>query len=219
MSAEIEVKVADEVVGSENIKITPYAIEFAGSPTIEEWHKAVLGIQKVHGMMQFYLGDLIVFADSPVTGWGESKYQALIEQTGYDYQTLRVFAAVSRRFTPDFRKQILEYVATSQHVSWGHFREVMALGDIPARHFLEMVSKARWSVVKLREEVRKYGNMKPEVEGDAEIPEGRVPFNSMTRQALKGFQPTRDDGYNEVDWLLEMKDWIETRLRELNVLD
>jgi hypothetical protein len=157
MNKEIEVVVEEQVLGSDNIKITPFGVEFLNKPTIKEWHEAVLGVQKVHGMMQFYLGDLMVFAESPVTGWGESKYEDLMEATGYEYNTLMQFTAVSRRFSPEFRKQL--YSSTDVYnLSWKAFQTVSSLDDVPAKHFLEMVRDSKWTIAKLRDEVAKFKN-------------------------------------------------------------
>jgi hypothetical protein len=183
MTKEIVPQVAEEIVDSKNIKITPYGIEFENKPTIEEWHKAVLGVQKIHGMMQFYLGDLMVFAESPVTGWGESKYQDLIDNTGYDYQTLRHYASVARRFSPKFREAVLGRVPTSAQVSFSHFQDVQGLDDVAAKHFLEMVIDSRWSIAKLREEVYKFKN-KDVVDADYEEGDNVPPLTQVTKEMV-----------------------------------
>lgn len=71
--------------------------------------------------IQWYLGDLAVYAESPVTGWGESKYIDLIEGTGYDYDTLKQYGVVARRFTPSFRGDFFKQGGTYLHLSWNHF--------------------------------------------------------------------------------------------------
>lgn len=157
MTKDIEVQVDAEVVDSKNIRITPYGVEFENKPTIEEWHKAVQGVQKIHGMMQFYLGDLMVFAESPVTGWGENKYEDLMVATGYDYNVLANMTRVARRFDPKFREEILN-VNIKNPVPFTAFQEVASLEDVPAKYYLEMVRDSRWTIAKLREEVAKFKN-------------------------------------------------------------
>jgi hypothetical protein len=217
MTKEIEVRVAPEIE-SKNIQITPYGVEFLNKPTIEEWHKAVLGVQKVHGMMQFYLGDLMVFAESPVTGWGESKYQDLMDATGYEWNTLHSYATVARRFTKEFRKDVLNTdVQTS--VSFEHFVRVASLDDVPAKHFLEMVRDSKWTISKLRDEVAKYknGGILPE---KAELPEGYKSFREQIGKFFKGFTPEIEKGqYDEKTWLLEVRETIDERLQELGIIN
>lgn len=218
MTKDLVPQVAPEIEGSKHIKITPYAVEFDGSPSIEEWHKAVLGIQKVHGMMQFYLGDLMVYAESPVTGWGESKYSDLIEHTGYDYQTLRNFASISRRFVPQFREEVLS-LRKDTSLSFGHFNIVAGLDDVPAKHFLEMVRDSRWTVEKLRNEVAKFknGGVLPE-KAERDVPIGYTSFKDVGKRLLKGYEPQDEQReYDDIAWLTEIRDWASGRLKELGV--
>jgi hypothetical protein len=161
MSNEIEAIVLQngEIVGgTEHIAITPYGVEFDSDhkPTITEWLEVVNKVQKVHGMMQFYLGDLMVFAEV-TSGWGESKYTDLIEATGYDYGYLRKIASISRRFTQDFRKNVL-LQSNSNNITFSHFEMVQGLPDEHAQYFLEKVAEGRWTVARLREEITRYKN-------------------------------------------------------------
>lgn len=222
MSKEIEaIEVQEGLIESDSIKVSPYGITFKGAPTIEEWHKAVLGIEKVHGMLQFYLGDLAVYAESPVTGWGESKYADLIAATGYEYDSIKRYAGIARRFPISFRRSIMgEQGDTYPHVSFGHFSIVAPLGDIPAKHFLEMVRDGKWTVARLRDEVRKYKDMGKLEDGKpaADNPIGLSSFKEVGKNLLKGYVPQEEDKeYDEVSWLIEIRDWAESRLQELGV--
>lgn len=153
----------NEIVESKNIKATEYGIEFTGKPTIKEWHQAVQAVQKINGLCQWYLGDLIVYAESPVTGWGESKYADLLDATGYEYGTLMNYARTARRFPPEFREAILSNV-NIRNLSFEHFYQVASLSDERAIYFLEMVRDGGWSVAKLRQEIAmsKNGGRLPE---------------------------------------------------------
>lgn len=166
-------------IKSPNIKATQYGIEFTGNPSIKEWYQAVQAVQRVNGMCQWYLGDLIVYAESPVTGWGESKYNDLLDATGYDYGTLANFASVARRFGTDFRKNVSLQGEMFSNVSFTHFKAVTSLSDEKAFYFLEMVRDGGWSVAKLREEIARYKNggtlPKPKEEEELEeLPDGFV---------------------------------------------
>lgn len=221
MSKEIEVKVTEEVQGSEHIKFSPYGVTFEGSPTIKEWHQAVLGVQKVHGMLQFYLGDLMVYAESPVTGWGQSKYEDLIANTGYEYATLVEFTTVARRFSITFREEILgKQLGSSLTVSFKHFKMVASLDDVPAKYYLEQARDQKWTVAKLREEVAKFKNhgVLPEPEEKRELSVGERSFATQAKKFFKGYVPNIDDReYTEQEWLLEIRDVIDERLNEMGV--
>ena len=154
---DLKVVVQSEKLDTPHIILTEYGVEFdpETNPSIEEWHRAVLGVQKAHGMTQFYLGDLMAFAESDVTGWGQSKYDKLVEATGYEYGYLRQLAALSRRFSPEFRKNVFVQTNKSGNVTHSHFSLVAPLDDERAFHFLTQVAEGRWTVAKLREEVAK----------------------------------------------------------------
>ena len=137
-------------IESKVIKVTPYAIQFDGSPSPKEWLQAVHAVNRAHSMCQFYLGDLVVRAEYE---WGD-KYTELMEATGYSYMTLARFASVSRRFTPDARKAVFSVNTKNSGVSFTHFQECQGLDDKHAFYFLEMCRDAGWTVAKLREEIK-----------------------------------------------------------------
>lgn len=164
MSKEIEAVAAQSnelsSLSSEHIMVTNYGVEFDydHKPNIDEWYKVVSNVQKVHGMMQFYLGDLMVFADSEMTGWGQSKYDDLIKATGYDYGYLRKITSIARRFNQEFRKNVL-LQSNTNNVTFSHFELVAPLdSDEHALYFLQKVAEGRWTVAKLREEIERQRN-------------------------------------------------------------
>lgn len=227
MSNELEaVAVPSSELSSEHITFTPFGVEFDYDhrPSIEEWHKAFLKVQSVHGMTQFYLGDLAVFAQSEVTGWGESKYDALVDATGYNKQTLAVFAHVARKFTPTFRKNIFIRMNEFNTVSFGHFQLVAPLmenNEEHAKYFLEMVRDGRWTVSKLREEIARYknGGELPEPVEKREPTGAEISFNNHMKKFFKGWVPNLDDNdeYDEKSWLLEVRDVIDDKLHDLGI--
>lgn len=167
MSNELEVNVrVEDIVHDDRIEFKEWGLEIKQGLTIKDWLDAVLNIQKFDGKIQWYLGDLAVYAESPTTGWGESKYQELIDATGYDYQTLRQYASVSRRFTNEFRESILKDVDSNLQVSFAHFRMVAPLDDNFAAYFLQKAAENAWGVARLREEIRNWRD------GRNELPSG-----------------------------------------------
>lgn len=207
-------------LGSAHIKATPYAIEFEGSPSIEEWYNAVQSVQKVHGMCQFYLGDLVVYAESPVTGWGESKYQELMDATGYEYMTLAQFSRVARRFDKDFREEVLKDLYAHTNVSnlgFQHWQVVASLEDEQAKYFLEMCRDGGWSVAKLREEITLYknGGKFPEPKEPMELPDGWESIKDAPK-TFYGYVPApKVVGGESTSQMLEIHDWELEILQEL----
>lgn len=214
MSTEV-VKVIDaSEIESKNVEVGEWGLEFKGQLTPQEWYEAALAIQKFDGKLQWYLGDLAVYAESPVTGWGESKYADLIDATGYSYQTLRHFAKVARKFSSSFRERIMESVPMSAHVSFSHFNEVASLEEAFAEYWLRKAADNGWGVAKLREEI----NRDKETPEKAEKPIGFISFGDRMKEFFKGYMPNlTQEEYDEKSWLLEVHDVIEERLHELGI--
>jgi len=159
MTKEIEVRAAPEIE-SKNIEVGEWGLNITGALTPEEWHKALLEVQKYDGKLQWYLGDLVVYAEA-INGFtsmqgqdGKSKYQNLIESTGYQSQTLKQYASVARRFTNEFRERIYEYTKFKT-LSFAHFQFVASLEDNFAEYWLKRAAENLWGVARLREALNK----------------------------------------------------------------
>jgi hypothetical protein len=140
-------------IESQNIKVTPYGLEFTGAVSLKEWKRAMLGLQKAETMIQFYLGDLFIYAESAVDGWGKLTYQDLEEHSGYDNGTLRNYKWVARRFPPAFREALSP---RGDICAFSHYKEVASIDDDQeAFRLLKTTNKAGWSVEKLHDEVKR----------------------------------------------------------------
>lgn len=87
------------------------------------------------------LGDWLVFGEQAFTG----RYRQAIEQTSLDYQTLRNYAWVARRFAISRRRASL---------SFGHHAEVAALPEAEQDFWLRKAEKHQWPVKLLRHQVK-----------------------------------------------------------------
>lgn len=87
------------------------------------------------------LGDWLVYGIVAYSG----RYRDAIEQTSLDYQTLRNYAWVAKRFPMSRRRDTL---------SFGHHAEVAALPEPEQDFWLRKAEEFGWSVKKLRREVR-----------------------------------------------------------------
>jgi hypothetical protein len=86
------------------------------------------------------LGDWLVFGEVAFAG----RYREAVELTGLDYQTLRNYAWVARRFALSRRRDAL---------SFGHHAEVAALAEAEQDFWLRKAEEYRWAVKRLRREV------------------------------------------------------------------
>lgn len=87
------------------------------------------------------LGDWLVYGEDAYAG----RYRDAIEQTSLDYQTLRNYAWVVKRFSLPRRRDML---------SFGHHAEVAALPEPEQDFWLRKAEELHWSVKQLRREVR-----------------------------------------------------------------
>lgn len=152
----------DIAIESPSILVTEYGIEFPGNPTLPEWKQAMLGLQKAQTRLQFYLGDMFIYAEYT---WGGSIYADLVEHSGYDIQTIRNYVWVARRFPSEFRKAVIAQSSAHADIcAFSHYVKVAALDDDQeAMRLLKMTSKAGWSCERLHDEVKKikYGGKEP----------------------------------------------------------
>jgi hypothetical protein len=100
--------------------------------------------------LQWYLGDWILYCTS-ISGWGK-RYEAALEKTAYPYQTLRVFAYTSNRFSPDKRRDLLKRF---NNLSWSRFNIVASLNDAQVEYLFKRSAEEGWSCARLRIEVQK----------------------------------------------------------------
>jgi hypothetical protein len=140
-------------INNPNVEVSPYGIKFLASVSEEEWLKIFDAVQAVQGVIQFYLGDLAVYAESPVTGWGHSKYDELVAKTGYDQESIEQMAMVSRRFPVEFRKT---GGTGTTHLPWSFYKALAVVSsDSDVQNLINQCIEGKWTRVRLREEVQK----------------------------------------------------------------
>jgi hypothetical protein len=87
------------------------------------------------------LGDWLIYGEDAYSG----RYRDAIEQTSLDYQTLRNYAWVARRFPMSRRRDTL---------SFAHHAEVAGLPEHEQDFWLRKAEEHSWSRNRLRQEVR-----------------------------------------------------------------
>lgn len=98
-------------------------------------------LAEIYSSSAWCLGDWLVYGEIAYEG----RYREAIERTSLDYQTLRNYAWVARRFSLSRRRDDL---------SFGHHAEVAALPQAEQDFWLRKVQQLSWSVKQLRREVR-----------------------------------------------------------------
>jgi hypothetical protein len=109
--------------------------------TFQRWINIGVRLSELATSSAWCLGDWLIYGETAFSG----RYRDAVDQTSLDYQTLRNYAWVARRFIPGRRFPGL---------SFGHHAEVAALSDPEQDYWLRKAQELSWSRNQLRHEVR-----------------------------------------------------------------
>jgi hypothetical protein len=150
MSGKTKVKVTAPtatVIGG-TFKLTATGLQVAGSPSFDQWYRAVVEAKALGACVLWVLGDLLTFGEQR---YGEQYSQAL-EAADFADETLRVAAWVAKAFPPEKR------VAP---VPFSFYRTVAALPQPKALELLEQADSEGWTRQVLALEVKKIKEPEP----------------------------------------------------------
>jgi hypothetical protein len=116
---------------------TPTAVTFDPLLEYETWQELGARIGRHTNAAAWWLGDWLLFGRMK---YGR-RYKEAVEVTGFDYQTLRNYAVVARRFPMSRRRDEL---------SFQHHAEVCALSDDEQDRWLDAAIAHGWSRNQLR---------------------------------------------------------------------
>jgi hypothetical protein len=123
------------------VRATQTSVLFHGLLPFDDW-KAVGARMATHASASsWWLGDWLLFGRMK---YG-CRYKEAIAATGLDYQTLRNYAVVARRFPPARRRA---------DVTFQHHAEVAALDDAAQDEWLSRAAAGGWSRNELRRRLR-----------------------------------------------------------------
>ncbi len=110
-----------------------------GKPTFEDWQQCGAFIHEAEKSVQFWIGDWLNFGEKT---WGK-RYEAAIQQTDLDYQTLRDYKWVASHIPLSSRNDKL---------SFHHHREVASLKPSQQAYLLNKAVMENWPLIKLKQE-------------------------------------------------------------------
>jgi hypothetical protein len=87
------------------ILTTPVGLAFPRDVTFESWEQAGQRISRIASSSAWYLGDWLVFGQDKYT----DRYRRAVEAVGLDYQTLRNYAWIARKFEASRRRHGLPF--------------------------------------------------------------------------------------------------------------
>ena len=123
------------------VKPSRTAIRFDPLLPFETWKAIGPRIATYSTASAWWLGDWLAFGRMK---YGR-RYKEAIAATGLDYQTLRNYAVVARRFAPSRRRD---------NLSFQHHAEVCALSDEDQELWLDLAALRGWSKRELRRRIR-----------------------------------------------------------------
>lgn len=132
------------------------------------WEQIGTNLRELVNSSAWWLADWVVYGESTY-GW--RRYKEAIERTGLEYQTLRNYAWVARRFEHHRRRDAL---------SFAHHAEVARLAPPEQDYWLRKAEQQKWSRNELRRSVRASLAVQ---NGTAEAPEGGDARRDVPRAA------------------------------------
>jgi hypothetical protein len=161
----------------------------AGLP-FETWQEAGPKLFRIIDSSAWYLGDWLVYGQDRY----EKRYRRAIEAAGLDYQTLRNYAWVARKFELSRRREPL---------SFQHHAEVASLAPADQDLWLDRAEALGWSRNQLRKELRASRNLGPA----APTQLAAVPDLQVTEARLEQWQRAAG-GFGEVltNWIVNTLD-------------
>jgi hypothetical protein len=128
-------------MGRESARVTPSGLQIPAGTDFDAWTTMGRRITGVANACAWCLGDWLVYGEE---AFG-SRYKKALHATSLDYQTLRNYACVARRFEMSRRRDRL---------SFQHHAEVASLPDAQQDLWLRRAERGRWSRNELRRQLR-----------------------------------------------------------------
>ncbi|MEV0414692.1 LmbU family transcriptional regulator [Streptomyces sp. NPDC050448] len=128
-------------VGSQ-AKVQKSGMVFPQNLPERSWERIGTDLRELVNSSAWWLADWLLFGEATY-GW--RRYKEAIERTGLDYQTLRNYAWVARRFELHRRRDSL---------SFAHHAEVARLAPPEQDYWLRKAEQQKWSRNELRRSVR-----------------------------------------------------------------
>ncbi|MFA1538086.1 LmbU family transcriptional regulator [Actinomadura monticuli] len=132
------------------------SLSIQGAISIETWKQIGEQIFRISDSSAWWLGDWLVYGQNRYP----ERYKRAIDETSLDYQTLRNYAWVARRFVASRRRDEL---------SFQHHMEVASLSPDEQDQWLDRARAQRWSRNELRARLRAARMRPATAEGPAAV--------------------------------------------------
>jgi len=123
------------------IQLKESGLLFSSSPSLDAWEAIGRQILSVVESSTWWIADWLAYGEEVF----QDRYLEAVKRTNLNYQTLRNYVWVARRFEHSRRRDTL---------SFGHHAEVAALDAAEQEYWLRKADELSWSRNQLRREVR-----------------------------------------------------------------
>ncbi len=172
------------------ILTTRVGLRFPPDLTFDRWEQAGRHITRVIDSAAWYLGDWLLYGQERYS----DRYRRAVEAAGLDYQTLRNYAWVTRRFALSRRRETL---------SFQHHAEVASLPEAEQDRWLDSAERLGWSRNELRHAVRGHQRQLP---GDESRP-ARLPRLAVPAERMKSWREAAEQADSDLSrWIVETLD-------------
>ncbi|WP_269467135.1 MULTISPECIES: LmbU family transcriptional regulator [Streptomyces] len=121
--------------------LTKSGMTFSPAMPQRAWEEIGSQLRELASSSAWWMGDWLLFGENAYSG----RYREAVGRTGLDYQTLRNYAWVARRFEQHRRRDAL---------SFAHHAEVARLARPEQDYWLRRAEEQRWSRNELRRQLR-----------------------------------------------------------------
>ncbi|MFI0813204.1 LmbU family transcriptional regulator [Streptomyces echinatus] len=164
--------------------------------SLDSWCELGGRILTVSDSSAWWIGDWLVFGQEQYA----NRYRQAMKQTSLDYQTLRNYAWIARKFKPSRRREELTFQ---------HHVEVAALPWVEQDHWLDFAVRFKWSRNELRRQIK--ASESSEVEG-VDVREVQVHLR-MDEVRVRSWQDTADQSNRSLeDWMAHVLEITPCRM-------
>ncbi len=123
------------------VEFGPLGLTFLREIEYGAWERLGKALQYMDSAVHWWIGDWIRYGERR---WGE-KYTQALNETPFQYDTLRHDVYVAERIDPGRRRP---------NLSWSHHQEVASLPPAVQDHWLNRAEKGQWNRETLRQRIR-----------------------------------------------------------------
>lgn len=171
------IRLIDSEAGGQ-VVATRIGLRLSGTLSFDNWQRTGSQISKLADLSSWCLGDWLAYGECQYT----SRYRRAVEIVGLNYQTLRNYAWVARRFDLSRRRD---------NLSFQHHMEVAKLSPAEQDRWLDLATEHGWTTSQLRRQIREPGNSESN-SGSVLMPRLKADQERVTRWRVAAEQSNMD---------------------------